>query len=234
MPINRFVTRMARRAGVHVQRWHDPYQDFARLVPPGEPTEIIDGGAHRGETIERLRSVFPNARIHSFEPQPVLFKALKQQFDGRSDVKIYPFALSDKPGEATLYVYEKDYTTSLLKNQSIDANTLVGEEKVPLVTLDEWAAAQQAAPKLIKLDLQGHELSALRGATSLLAGSVLGIVTEVNFRPRYEQCSLWHEIAGFLWEQGFSLYRLYELWGDTHGNWLQGDALFVRNSLIEH
>ena len=54
------------------------------------------------------------------------------------------------------------------------------------------------------------------------------VLTEVNFQARYEGCTLYHDLAGYLYSKGFRLYRFYEVWGDERGGWMQGDALFIR------
>ena len=79
----------------------------------------------------------------------------------------------------------------------------------------------------MKLDLQGAELQALRGATSMLT-NVRVILCEVNFVPRYDNCSLFHEIASFLAQQGFMLHRLYDIRSLPTGAWEMGDAIFVK------
>ena len=136
-------------------------------------------------------------------------------------------------GSARLNINKACYS-SLLPTLDPDAMEATGlTQDTPLIRLDDWAQQHQIVPELIKLDLQGHELAALHGAGKLLESGVQAVVVEVNFRPRYEGSCLFHDVAGFLYSKGFLLFRLYDIWGDTQGNWLQGDALFIRASLLQ-
>lgn len=54
--VSHWIAGAARRLGVHVQRWRDPYVDFWRLAAE-RVRQAVDGGA------------FPSASIHAFKPQ---------------------------------------------------------------------------------------------------------------------------------------------------------------------
>jgi FkbM family methyltransferase len=220
--------RMLRGVGLSVQRWHDPYVDVQRLLSPSGVKTAVDGGAFHGGATRRLLQLFPGATVHAFEPQGNTRERLVTTFGGEKRVHIHPYALSDTTGTSQLHVNEQAYTTSLLTSK--DAATITPREvcEVTITTLDQWAANESvAAPEFIKLDLQGHELAALRGATRLLS-DVKAILAEVNFRSRYEGGCVFHEVAAHLAQFGFRLFRLYEIIPDPDGAWRQADALFVK------
>ena len=56
------------------------------------------------------------------------------------------------------------------------------EIKVPVVTLDEFCAAEGVAPDWLFLDIEGFEIAALEGARRLIAerGEALKIVVEMH------------------------------------------------------
>lgn len=109
----------------------------------------------------------------------------------------------------------------------------VETQTIRAVALDEWAAEQQLPPpELIKLDLQGHELAALQGASACLSGGTLAVIVEVNFRNRYAEGCTYHEVDQLLSTHGFRLFRLYEIIDDPNGSWRQADALFVAERLL--
>lgn len=62
----------------------DPFVDTRRLVPPQRCVTIFDVGANAGQTIQRLREIFPQATIHAFEPGNNAFKALRELFSAES------------------------------------------------------------------------------------------------------------------------------------------------------
>jgi hypothetical protein len=80
---------------------------------------------------------------------------------------------------------------------------------------------------LLKIDVQGAELMALRGAAQTLP-RVRMICTEVSFTPLYEGSSIFSEIYDFLGDRGFRLLSLREGFRGKDSELLQGDAVFAR------
>ena len=80
---------------------------------------------------------------------------------------------------------------------------------------------------LLKLDLQGFELYALRGASVALQ-SVEVVLTEVSFFAQAYEPSI-SQLIGFLDQSGFELYDVAALTARQRDNRLhQGDFVFVR------
>jgi FkbM family methyltransferase len=230
--MSRFLHRALRQVGLHLQRWHDPYRDVQQFLGGKFITQIVDGGAYNGSLSERLASMFPSATVHAFEPQPELFAAISRRTGMQKQIRPHQLALSDRAGESTFYVNQQAFTSSLLKTTEPGEMKPTGTIEVRTGTLDGWAEEERTGiPDLIKLDLQGHELPALRGAQRLLASGVKALLVEVNFRRRYEGCCLFHEVAHFVGERDFELVRLYEIIADPDGSWRQADALFLHRSV---
>ena len=104
---------------------------------------------------------------------------------------------------------------------------------VPTLTLDQFCETHGlGAPQILKFDIQGYELEALRGADRMLKGDgPLLIYTEVLFAPLYVNCVQFVELAAFLQQYGYSLYNLYSLSHSPEGQLEYGDALFVSKRL---
>jgi FkbM family methyltransferase len=227
------VHRGTRMLGLHVQRRPDPYRTACRLLRDRPVDHVVDGGAYHGKVSQRLAQLFPLALVHAFEPQPESFAILSRRFGPDSRVQTHPCALSDRVGEAAIHVNARPCLTSLLPGTEPATADEVRTQNIATTTLDAWAAGQRIeSVSFLKLDLQGHELAALRGAQGLLAGGVDVVLAEVNFRRRYAGSCLFHELAAFLAERHFQLFRLYEPILDAHGGWRQADALFVHSRLL--
>jgi FkbM family methyltransferase len=219
--MRRLIHRLLARAGLHVERHRDPYADLARLAGPGVRT-VIDGGAFHGGASREFLRLFPKATVHAFEPTPDLAACLAREIGGHERCEVHAAALSNVVGEAQFHVTAEGFTSSLL-----DPGASFGSARtitVPATTLDAFGRA----PEVVKLDLQGAELAALRGAVATLP-SVRAVLCEVNFIPRYKDCALFGEVAHFLEGAGFGLYRLYEIHSDKAGRWQFADALFARS-----
>lgn len=124
---------------------------------------IIDAGANIGYyTILISKIVGPNGRVYAFEPEKSCFELLKKNCrENRCyNVVLINKALSDKEGEINFYIDEKDKaSSSVIKN--IDTNKTI----VQTTTLDKEISEPV---HFMKMDIEGAELQALKGATTLL------------------------------------------------------------------
>lgn len=92
---------------------------------------------------------------------------------------------------------------------------------------DELATSSDRV--FIKLDVQGFELHALRGAEASLA-SVVGMHVELSLVPLYEDGPLYLEVVENLRDRGFRLAGVDPVLEDAEtGELLQMDGIFVRD-----
>lgn len=212
----------------------EPYEVMRRLLDGQSVTGILDAGASFGHISERMLRKFPNAHVYAFEPQP-LYKDILERY-AQKDKRFHPqfAALSDHEGTAQLNVMEGAGNTSLLNpTETLGRIDPVGskiKEKVavPLVTIDQWAG-RNGNPEIqvMKFDIQGYELAALKGATQMLKSSTRIIYTEVWFNPVYEGGALLADIDLFLRGFGFLLYDLYKPKYNPGGLVQWGNAMFI-------
>lgn len=213
-------------------RWRaeDPHQIPFRKIRsylPSNPV-IVEAGAHRGQHTTLFARLWPDATIHAFEPVPELYAEVVRRTSRHPQVRCYPLALSDRTGEATIHISEggSDASSSLLppSGHLTECPHVFFRRQVtiPTITLDEWAE-QHAITRVdfFWLDLQGHELTALKGGERLLE-TVRAIHTEVSLKPLYEGGALYPELRDWLGQRGF------EVVAESLPNPAMGDALFVR------
>lgn len=203
---------------------------------------VVDVGAHHGHSTLELLAVFPQARVHAFEPEGTNHAAAEINLAGHEGrVVLHRAALSDRDGTATLQVNSHDGTHSLLE---IGAQRFwgawagkVGEAEVPTATLDSYAAAMGIGRiDLLKMDIQGAELAALRGAVGLLSRQAIGgVLLEVMFQPLYRDQPLFWDIGAFLASHGYGMYQLFEPQYHPHNpNVLAwADVLFLAPSFLD-
>lgn len=189
-----------------------------------QPGLIIDGGAYLGTFADAGQRAFPAAEIHVVEPQPAARAPLEAMVRQRGWT-FHACALSDRVGSVRL-VCEATPNTG--------ARVTGAEEKamdVPASTVDVlFASRLRLLPDhraLLKLDLQGHELRALRGAVASLPLIEL-VLVEVSFFRQGPEPSI-PELVNFFDEQGFDLFDVVGLSGRARdGRLRQGDFVFVR------
>lgn len=213
---------------------YEPYQVMSRLLKGREVTGIIDAGASDGRVSKKLLQKFPAAQVYAFEPNPIYADTLTKY--AKAEPRFHPefLALSDREGTATLYVTESPGCTSLLspgkrlREISPQGAAVKHLEETRVVTIDEWAKRNGSpAIQLMKFDIQGAELKALRGATCLLAGPALLVYAEIWFNPVYDDAAIYSEVDLFLREYGFVLYDVFRPKYDRNGMIMWGNAIFL-------
>jgi len=182
-------------------------QDIERLITCLKPGEcFIDVGANIGLwSLAAAKKVGKQGRVISFEASPNTAQKLTRhvEINGLQErVQVEPVAVSDHIG-----------TVSFLHNAThaggshvCRANDEVGSTTVETTTLD--AALDGIAPSLIKIDVEGHEMSVLRGALQVIHDNRPSFIIEYNPRLDPSLTSLRDfEPARFLQDLGYSVFE---------------------------
>ena len=223
-----------RRAGVEVSR-HRPVERRRRaLIDAAGVQAVLDVGANTGQYASELRRWGFDGHILSFEPLPDAFAELRAATTSDPCWTALPVAASDSGGPAVLHVAGNSASSSLLtmaathERAAPDAAT-VGIADVALVRLDEVdEIGDLPDPLMLKLDVQGHELSALAGASDVLDRVVL-IEAELSVRELYDGAPLMGEVLQAFSDRGFQLVGLEPGFHDpADGTVLQFDGFFRR------
>lgn len=198
---------------------------------------IFDVGANRGDVAQTYNSIFPDAAIYAFEPFPESFNTLQQRFGKNKRVSCYQKAVAENNESKVFYVNKNVDTNSLLKPQ----NTGLSSDKqvenlsrieVETITLDDFCGAHKIDTiDILKMDIQGGEFNALRGAQSLLKDRRVSLVySEAYFIEQYEQQPLFHDISKLLFQYGYVLQDIYNpIYGK--GNIAWADVVFVKRDI---
>ena len=191
-----------------------------------EPGQVIDGGAHLGAFALEVSAIFPAAIVHLIDPQPACRGPLEALAAERGFF-YHPYALSSAPGIVSMLCTEFPDTGALLgRSPTRPTQKAVDVEAATLDSLFS-ASSKPSDRTLLKLDLQGHELPALEGASRLLR-AVEVILVEVPFFGDAGQPFV-ADIVNFLSRNGFDLFEIASLSGRPRDNRLrEGDFLFVR------
>lgn len=127
---------------------------------------VVDAGANIGVYSQFLsRTVGPTGLVHSFEPSPENFKRLQSAMRRVANVRLCQAGVGERSGNSKLYVSDKlnvDHRTYATEGDSRCA------VPIDMVALDDYFKPGQRVD-LIKMDIQGYELHALRGANRVLA-----------------------------------------------------------------
>lgn len=195
---------------------------------------IIDAGANAGQFSRAALEVFPRATLLAFEPQPEVAAQWKQHMNGHDRAELIEAALGATDGTLQLHTNAYSLSTSALP---LHANhleaypnaTQAGTVEVPVHRLDTVLAGRVLSePVLLKLDLQGYELEALRGAEHTLQ-RVQYVLLESSFKPLYQGEPLFDEVYAFMRDRGFRLLRPVGWMVGQADEILQADLLFEQH-----
>ena len=154
-------------------------------------TNAVDGGAHKGVYSYCLAALCE--QVYAFEPNPAMYDYLRKAVP--ANVQTFPYALSDYSGTATFNVPRTAGKTHHTRGslQPVAGEDGAHELEIQVVDLDSLGLENVG---FIKLDVEGNELSAIRGATKLIANSrpvILAELTGVAGNPPEEVISLLEE-----------------------------------------
>jgi FkbM family methyltransferase len=179
---------------------------FKELLRPG--MVVLDIGAYLGQfSLVASRVMNGTGRILCLEPTPAVFEQLKRNIERNHCINVEPIhaAVSDHEGEATFYVHVGSNDQSSLHAAAVEEQV---SYRVPLTTVDALVErAQLHALNLMKIDVEGHEISVLRGAENTIRRLRPAIVVEISRHQRTVGYS-GADIKAFLGERNYNSFRL--------------------------
>lgn len=114
------------------------------------------------------------ADVYAFEPVPSTFELLKRNIEANPGFaeKIHPImkVISDSVGMVT-FTIDSDTTNKVVSEDNIVINGS-NVEKIPSVTLDSI----MEKVNILKIDVEGHEKSVLKGAERILSSKDLRLI----------------------------------------------------------
>jgi FkbM family methyltransferase len=184
---------------------------------------MIEVGAlplsERQEPFYRLLEDVPRSRLCAFEVDAALCARWNQ--DGRPGTRFFPVAIGGSNGKRPFYETAHPMCASLLPPDErwldifaeLEVMRLQRVTEIETVTLDDFAAGEGIGPvDFIKIDIQGAEREAFRGARVVLR-DVLLIVSEVEFVPLYVGQPLFADVDTDLRQQGFMFHKFLGISG---------------------
>jgi FkbM family methyltransferase len=146
------------------------------------PSLIFDVGASDGSWTNAVRPIFPAARFVTVEPRNTGVEPTVHAAVGAHE------------GVATLTDWDTGSTLIAADPKG------AAQYQVPITTLN-CLAQQFGTPDFVKLDVEGFELEALKGADTLLGRTELFVIEVALYR--FTDRPLLHEVVAFMAERGY-------------------------------
>ena len=162
-----------------------PEQDIVSLILNScdEQSTMLDVGANIGYISVVMSIAAHKGKVFAFEPAPNTFAFFKQNIkdNNLSNVKAFKFGLSDKAYETTI-TYADDNSSGAFVGK-IDTKNMQDHtvEKIELKVLDkEYKKLGITKCDFLKVDIEGHEASFLKGAEKFIAEFKPMTIMEAN------------------------------------------------------
>ena len=169
----------------------------------------IDIGAHIGSKTYQLKKLAPQGKGFSVEASPQKADWLRRRF---SDVTLLHVAASDEKGEVTFFENATRPGFSSLSNENKDDEIL--EVRVDAARLDALIG-EDTKIDFIKIDVEGHEYRALRGADRILRQNKPTILFEAGPYEPERETELSDQLFSLLTEEyGYKVYPVYHTYFD--------------------
>jgi len=213
-----FVKKIIRKTGFEIRR-------FSKVSPPiGEvrdflaqvkergfhPEGIIDVGANKGSWTMMARSVFPKAKFLMIEPQEEMAGPLSELCRVHEGIDFVQAGAGKESGQLVQTIWNNLEGSSFVPDVD-EAKVQQGKQRLtPVVSIDELLLDRKDfCPDLVKMDIQGFEIEALKGAESLFGRTELFIL-ETSLYEFMQSMPLAKDCISFMSSKGYEIYDIAE------------------------
>lgn len=160
---------------------------------------VLDMGAYIGYFTLLFSGLVGSGQVYAFEPQPANFDLLKKNIELNNLKNVIPVnsAVSDSK---TKLRFSSNYASSSVSDK--------GDIEVDAIRIDDFLPKERKVD-VVKLDVEGHELRALKGMERVLAAnSDIKIVMEFGQLQQKEANVNPKDLLDFISERGFKFYQI--------------------------
>jgi FkbM family methyltransferase len=199
---NDYIFKKALENGIHEEHFVDLINKLLL------PTDIaLDVGGNIGTHSLILSKKLFKGHVYTFEPQSLVFSILQNNLllNSCNNVTPYRFAISDK-NHSTISMQPFSYNKKSINNAAlqIDLDGAMGDLTLTR-TLDSFNFKKI---DFIKMDIQGSELLAIKGAKKLLSEHKPIIFIEMEEQYLRDLGSSTKELMETLFSFNYALYRI--------------------------
>ena len=168
----------------HVTWNCDEYHAFRAAVRPGDV--VLEAGTNVGAyTMLFARWTGSSGHVYAFEPDPMAFRGLEQHLAlNELNERVTPVAaaISDDATRRLRFAMFESSGISRMASEHDDQGATIKD--VPAWSIDRFCAERKIAPTVIKIDVEGAELAALRGARATIAAAGPRLQLFVEMHPQ--------------------------------------------------
>lgn len=184
--------------------------DHVAARAPARPV-VFDVGANQGHYATAILDRFRGeVELHCFEPSAATFAILQRTLDARAGVRLNHFGLGATEERVALYSNQDGSGLASVYHRRLDhfGIDMKATESIRLRRLDDYCREQSIERiHFAKLDVEGHELSVLRGAKAMIVGRKIDYIQfefgGCNIDSRTFFQDFFYELSG-----GYKIHRV--------------------------
>lgn len=215
------------------------YEDglnLARFIDDNENIHLVDVGCNTGYWAENFLDFFPNTTITAFDPDPRAFSEFLERFSNKSNCKAHNIALSSDEDTVIFNLADNSVNSSFEEfDSSQDKRNITFDKAIEVKkeTLDSFNIKKNDFNKLIlKIDVQGHEIDVLKGASETLPLVDIAIL-ELSFSNEYKDLEPSFARASELMLSAGLFPIIFQDYGRTLSPYAwERDVIFVKKYLL--
>jgi len=182
--------------------------DFIKSKKDFNPKTILDIGSRDLDQSIEFSSIYPDAKIYAFEPNPDQFEICYKKANNYSNIQAHKLAISDKKGTLDFYKTLGNIgASSLLEPIDVPFASSQDVEKISVDSdrLDSWMNSNNIQiVDIMWMDTQGVELLALKSMGDHIK-NVRFIHCEASQAAYYKDHILKNDLEEFLINCGFEI-----------------------------
>jgi FkbM family methyltransferase len=184
----------------------EPRAALYALISKGDI--VIDVGANIGEvTLNAAALVGTTGKVYSFEPSRSTFRKLGRNVDLNkcANVTLFNMGLSSAEGSAAFMVPNGNRGGARIASPNEHPDQIV-----ELTTLDQLWSSIKGPVSLIKVDIEGHEFHALKGAEWVLREYRPKLFVELDDANLRRSGSSAEQLLSFIETLGYRIVNAYD------------------------
>lgn len=198
---------------------------FETVIAPGQ--DLLDVGANVGLYTVLGGKLVGQGRVLSVEPVPSVLSLLRANIakNGLKNVEVFEGVATDKAGPCSITSIEGNEEFSSIGGITHPTAPLQARKSIEIQgeTLDNLVAARGLQPGVMKVDVEGAEAFAFRGAKNILEKFRPIIMSELDARLMTNPGESPELVRALLTEQG---YRIFDI--------MTGKDLSDGNPLVDY
>ena len=172
---------------------------------------IFDVGANVGDYSKKVAEIFvENTTIYSFEPSKKTFELFLNTTKNINNIFPNNLGISDNETKSILYSNNEGSGLASIYNRKLDHFDIKMDrtEEITLTTIDNFCALNKIDKiNFLKLDIEGHELSALIGAKNMINEGKIDVI-QFEFGGCNIDSGTYFKDFYYLLSEKYKLYRL--------------------------